>query len=85
MARGRSAATLRERVRQVPGTDISRTYLASALGHLGEGEAARTVWAELMAIKPGYSLDAHLGRLPWHSPADEAGIREGLAMAGLPA
>jgi adenylate cyclase len=80
-----AAATFRERIRQVPGTDISRVYLASALGHLGEAEAARVIWAELMAIKPAYSLDAHLGRLPWHSPADEARIRDGLAMAGLPA
>jgi adenylate cyclase len=79
-----AAATFRERIRLVPGTDISRAYFASTLGHLGAVIEARAVWAELMAIKPGYSLDAHLGRLPWHSPADEANIREGLAKAGLP-
>jgi adenylate cyclase len=80
-----AVATFRERIRLVPGTDISRVYFAAVLGHLGEVDEARAVWAELMAIKPAYSLDAHLGRLPWHSPADEANIRDGLAKAGLPA
>ena len=79
-----AAEAFRERIRLVPGTDISRSYFAATLGHLGAVDEARTVWAELMAIKPTYSLDRHLGRLPWHSPADEAGIREGLAKAGLP-
>jgi adenylate cyclase len=79
-----AAETFRERIRLVPGTDMSRSYFASTLGHLGALDEARAVWAELMAIKPSYSLDAHLGRLPWHSPADEANIREGLARAGLP-
>jgi adenylate cyclase len=79
-----AADTFRERIRLVPGTDMSRSYYAATLGHLGRVDEARAVWAELMAIKPGYSLDAHLGRLPWHSPADEASIREGLAKAGLP-
>ena len=78
-----AAVAFRERIRQVPGTDISRVYLAAALGHLGEFEAARKTWAEVMTIKPSYSLDAHLGRLPWHSAADEARIRDGLAKAGL--
>jgi adenylate cyclase len=79
-----AADTFRERIRLVPGTDMSRSYFAATLGHLGQIDEARAVWAELMAIKPGYSLDAHLGRLPWHSPQDEAAIREGLAKAGLP-
>lgn len=79
-----AAETFRERIRLVPGTDMSRSYFAATLGHLGQIDEARAVWAELMAIKPGYSLDAHLGRLPWHSPQDEAAIREGLAKAGLP-
>jgi adenylate cyclase len=80
-----AAATFRERIRLVPGTDISRVYFAATLGHLGEYAEARQVWAELMAIKPAYALDVHLGRLPWHSLADAALIRDGLAMAGLPA
>ncbi len=80
-----AAATFRERIRLVPGTDMSRAYFAATLGHLGALDEARAVWAELMAIKPGYSLDAHLGRLPWYSPEDEARIRDGLAKAGLPA
>ena len=79
-----AAATLRERVRLLPTTDISRSYLAAALGHLGEVEEARRVWHEIAAVSPGYSLDDHLGRLTFRNPADPARVREGLAKAGLP-
>ena len=36
-------------------TDFSRALLTSALGQLGEVDAARQVWGELMAINPNYS------------------------------
>ena len=57
--------------------------LASALGHLGEVDEARRVWAELKAINPKYSFAAHLARLPFRNPADAERIAEGLAKAGL--
>ena len=76
--------TFRERIRQVPSTDLSRSLLASALGHLGEVDEARRVWGQIAGINPGYTLDAHLGRLTYSNPADPARIREGLAKAGLP-
>lgn len=79
-----AAGQFRERIAEVPRTDISRVFLAACLGHLGQGDAARAVWRELMQIKPGYDLEAHLGRLPWHSPSDPARIRDGLALSGLP-
>lgn len=79
-----AADIFRERVRLVPTTDLSRAFLASALGHLGQAEAARRVWAELKEVNPAYSLDAHLDRLPL-APADAERIRAGLAAAGLPA
>ena len=80
-----AAATLRERIRLAPETDLSRAFLASALGHLGEVEEARRVWAELKAVNPRYSFEAHLARLPFRNRADADGIADGLAKAGLPA
>ena len=78
-----AAAELRARILQVPETDMSRAYLAATLGHLGEIDEARRVWGELKAINPGYSFDAHVGRLPFQRPEYTQPIREGLAKAGL--
>lgn len=78
-----AAAQLRERIRLAPHTDVSRAFLASALGQLGRDEEARQVWQDLMQISPGYSFDEHVGRLPFQNPADIAGIRSGLTKAGL--
>ncbi len=79
-----AVAHFRERVRQTPNTDLTRSMLASALGYLGETEAARQVWGELLAINPDYDLERHLGKLPFHNPADRQHVRDGLAKAGLP-
>jgi adenylate cyclase len=79
-----AANALAERVRLVPGTDISRAFLAAAYGNLGREAEARQVWADLMALHPTYDLAAHLGRLPWPDGAGPARIRAGLAKAGLP-
>ena len=57
-----AAALFRERILFMPGTDWSRAYLASALGHLGKSEEARQVWAELMTINPKYALAERLNR-----------------------
>ena len=79
-----AVALFRERIRLVPGTDVSRAFLAAALGHLGRVDEAREVWRELMEINPNYSFDAHVGRLPFRNPADVDRIRQGLTAAGLP-
>ena len=78
-----AAATFRERIRRAPDTDLSRAFLASALGQLGEIEEARRVWAELKKINPKYSFHVHLARLPFRNKADADRIVEGLAKAGL--
>ena len=78
-----AAATFRERIRLTPGTDLSRAFLASALGHLGQIAEAREVWRELKEINPKYSFDEHVGRLPFKNRADVDRIREGLIKAGL--
>jgi adenylate cyclase len=79
-----AATALRERIRLTPKTDLSRAFLASALGHLGESAEARRVWHELRDINPRYSFEEHLARLPFQNQADGERIREGLAKAQLP-
>ena len=79
-----AAAMFRERIRLVPETDASRGAHASALGHLGEIDDARRVWAELTKINPKYSSAERIARLPFRDPADAAKIAVGLAKAGLP-
>jgi adenylate cyclase len=77
--------TLRERIRLAPGTDLSRAFLASALGHCGRADEARQVWAELRAMNPAYSAQTHFGRLPFRRPGDRERLFEGLALAGIAA
>jgi adenylate cyclase len=79
-----AAAVFRERIRLNPGTDLSRAFLASALGHLGRTDEARQAWRELKEINPGYSFDEHVGRLPFKNKADVDRIKDGLIKAGLP-
>jgi adenylate cyclase len=79
----RAAETFRERIRQAPNTDLSRAMLVSALGHLGEVDEARQVWAELKAINPGYSPAEHVGRLPFRNPADGERLLRGIDLSGV--
>ena len=76
-----AAALLRQRVVMVPNTDFSRALLASALGHLGEIDDARRVWAKLMEINPNYSFAAHMGRQPFKRQEDVERIADGLRKA----
>ena len=78
-----AAATFRERIRLSPKTDLSRGLLVSALGHLGDVEEARRVWADVKEISPNYSFAGHLARLPFTNSADSERIREGFARAGV--
>ncbi|OEO31006.1 hypothetical protein VW23_018110 [Devosia insulae DS-56] len=78
-----AAALFRERILLMPGTDTSRGYLAAALGHLGQLEAARQVWAELMAINPNFALAERLSRTAVQPSQIEA-VLAGARKAGLP-
>ena len=51
---------MRERIELNPKTDLSRAFLAVALGHLGEAEEAQRVWRELEEINPNYSFEGHM-------------------------
>jgi adenylate cyclase len=77
-----AVASFRERIRLLPGTDLSRGLLVSALGHLGDVDEARRVWAELNQLNTKYSYADHLVRLPFANPADAGRIKEGFEKAG---
>jgi adenylate cyclase len=78
-----AAALLRERILLVPETDFSRVLLASALGHLGNGDEACRIWKELKEINPKYSFSEHFARQPFKNEEDVRRFAEGLAKAGL--
>jgi adenylate cyclase len=78
-----AAAMFKNRIAINPSTDLSRSFLASALGHLGRVEEAREVWRELNDINPKYSHVEHIGRLPFRDPADADKFTAGLRKAGL--
>ena len=80
-----AASLFRERILLSPKTDLSRAFLAVALGHLGEAEEAGQVWRELMEINPKYSFAEHVGRLPFRNTADVDRLAEGLSKAGIAA
>ncbi len=79
----RAAELFRERVALNPITDLGRSFLASALGQIGEAVEARKVWDELMQINPDYSQGEHLARLPFKNDADRTPFSEGLVKAGI--
>jgi adenylate cyclase len=78
-----AADAFRNRIASTPRTDLSRAFLASALGHLSRLDEARQVWRELMEINPRYSYVDHFGRLPFRNPADADKFTDGLRKAGL--
>ena len=80
-----AAALFRERLLLVPSSDMSRSYLISVLGHLGQPDEARRLHAELMTINPKYDLAAHIARLQWSNEPFRARVFEGWRKAGLPA
>jgi TolB-like protein/cytochrome c-type biogenesis protein CcmH/NrfG len=76
-------ALLKERIVLVPETDMSRAYLAAALGNLGYVDDARRVWDELMKINPDYSFAERIGQTPFKNRSDLARIEKGLSRAGV--
>ena len=79
-----ASVVFKQRILLVPETDLTRAFLAAALDHLGERQAAHAIWRELKEINSDYSFADHLGRLPFSVQADADRITEGLTKAGLP-
>jgi adenylate cyclase len=74
---------LRRRLIRKPESDISRVLLASAHGHSGSFEQARTQWQELMRVNPGYSIEHRRKILPYRNASGFDRIVEGLELAGI--
>jgi TolB-like protein/cytochrome c-type biogenesis protein CcmH/NrfG len=79
-----AAAVLKRRIVRKPDTDMSRVLLASCYGHLGRTEEARSVWQEVVAINPAYSLEHRRRVLPYKDPTDFEHVVDGLHNARLP-
>jgi adenylate cyclase len=78
-----AVVTFRERIRLMPDTDLSRGLMISALGHLGQIEAAKEVAEELKRISPNYSFAEHIARLPFRDIADSDRIKLGFNLTGV--
>jgi adenylate cyclase len=77
-------AAFRRRLIHLPGSDVTRVYLASLYGHAGRNDEARRMWTDLVDLHPEYSLDHTLRILPYTDPAPLERLVEGLRKAGLP-
>jgi adenylate cyclase len=73
----------KDRITNQPTTDLSRAFLASALGHLHRPDEARRIWRELKEINPRYSYMDHIAQLPFKNSADADKFTDGLRKAGL--
>jgi adenylate cyclase len=76
-------ACFKRRLIHMPGSDVTRVYLASLYGHTGRHEEARRVWAELMELHPEYTVGRTLRVLPYLDPEPLDRLVEGLRKAGL--
>jgi DNA-binding SARP family transcriptional activator len=60
-----------------------KPYLA-ALGHLGQLQEAAVVRRRLLAIDPGFTVEAHLKNTPFQRAQDREHFAQGLRLAGVP-
>jgi len=75
--------SFKRRLIQMPGSDVTRAYLASLYGHTGRHDEAGRIWRELMALHPEYTIELTLRVLPYNSPAPLEQFVAGLRKAGL--
>jgi adenylate cyclase len=78
-----AALVFAERLVLMPGTDIGRAWLAASLGHTGQLDESRKIWAELIEIDPGFDIKSRLARFGFLRPQDPASVLAGLSKAGL--
>ncbi len=58
--------------------------MAACYAQMGEATAAEARAAEVLRLKPDFSADAYVAKLPYRETDDRAHHREGLGKAGLP-
>ena len=76
-------ACFKRRLVHMPGSDVTRAYLASLYGHTGRTDAARRIWDELMQVHPEYTVARTLRVLPYRDAAPQERLLEGLRKARL--
>ncbi|MEM0946260.1 MAG: adenylate/guanylate cyclase domain-containing protein [Pseudomonadota bacterium] len=79
----KAASVFKDRIVVNPNTDLSRGFLASALGHMGRVAEAKAVWRKLKEINPAYIPEEHIGRLPFQDATGPNRFMDGLRKAGL--
>jgi tetratricopeptide (TPR) repeat protein len=62
----------------------SAAYIAACHARLGDVERARTIAAECLSLRPGFSVRQFMTREPFRDAADAAHLAESLQLAGLP-
>ena len=80
---GRAADYFQRRIEKEPMTDSSYVLLASALGHMGEPEAAARQWKKVFEVKPDYSLAERTRLWPFTDSHFVDKVYEGFEKAGI--
>lgn len=78
-----AADTLRKRLERNPEATTAYALLASSLGHLGQIDAGRDAWAQVLRLEPSFSVEHRRKLLPFKNPADFELRVEGLRHLGL--
>ncbi|MDR6758526.1 TolB-like protein/class 3 adenylate cyclase/cytochrome c-type biogenesis protein CcmH/NrfG [Mycoplana sp. BE70] len=78
-----AADTLRKRLERNPEATTAYALLASSLGHLGQIEAGKDAWAQVLRLEPNFSVERRRKLLPFKNPADFELRVEGLRHLGL--
>lgn len=81
---GESVAWTRKAARGNPRFVAALRTLAPALALSGDEQGARTVAAQLLSVKPDFSVSQFIARYPLRRAEDLARLEEGLRAAGLP-
>jgi adenylate cyclase len=76
--------TLIRRLEREPNSENGYALLASCYGHLGQIDASRSAWAEVLKIAPDFTVERRWGVLPFKNRSAYTQRVEGLRKAGLP-
>lgn len=79
-----AVTTLKRRLEREPNSENGYVLLASCYGHLGQIDAIRSAWAEVLKLAPDFTVERRWGVLPFKNPSEYGQRVEGLRKAGLP-
>ena len=79
-----AVATLKRRLEREPNSENGYALLASCYGHLGQIDASRAAWAEVLKLAPDFTVERRWGVTAFKNPSEYTRRVEGLRKAGLP-